>query len=67
MARLDSAVRSYQSVPLRKRVLSVCRRGVMVMGASTRFLVDEYPIVKWRYSTCIDITACTEHVRNFAS
>ena len=53
MARLDSAaVRSYQSVPLRKRVLSVCRRGVMVMGTSTRFLVDEYPIVKWRYSTC---------------
>ena len=44
MARLDStASRSYQCAPLRKRVLSVCRRGVEMMGASTRSLVDEYP------------------------
>ena len=47
MARLDStASRSYQCAPLRKRVLSVCRRGVEMMGASTRSLVDEYPLRK---------------------
>ena len=46
VTRLDTADRKYQCFPLRRRVLTVCQRGVELMASCTRSLVQQYPSSK---------------------
>ena len=55
VARLDTADRKYQCFSLRRRVLTVCQRGVELMGSCTRSLVQQYPSLKnvFNYNMCV--------------